>query len=354
MRIQGLDFLRGIAIIGVLFRHSHLPADNLLVKSGWAGVDLFFVLSGFLVSRILFLEFQKTGKVNGGRFLLRRGLKIYPTFYLFLALSLPYWIFVWKAAAPLPNILAEVFFLQSYLPPLWGHTWSLAVEEHFYFALILVSWLAYKLGFLGKKQFMLPLLIGFWALAFYLRWDFVYTNKAAGAEMFIFFKSHLRMEGLIVGVVFSYVYHFFQVLPEWIRKYRLVLLPIGIACALPPFLLVGGTYWISAYGYSLMYIGFASLLAVGITTRFDRFSALPVMGWAFRLVCFIGLHSYAIYVWHLFSRALADRSGLEMAGMESYYFAGSLILGLIASIVIEKPVLTLRDRWFPRPATLES
>ena len=83
MRIKGLDLLRGIAILLVLFRHCDIE-NNILHHFGWLGVDLFFVLSGFLVSGLLFNEYKKIGKVKIGRFLIRRGFKIYPPFYFFV------------------------------------------------------------------------------------------------------------------------------------------------------------------------------------------------------------------------------------------------------------------------------
>jgi peptidoglycan/LPS O-acetylase OafA/YrhL len=82
-----LDLLRCVAILGVLVAHTTLfrtPAswwDRLVVRPSWTGVDLFFVLSGFLISGLLFSEFQKTGGINYRRFAIRRALKLYPTLY---------------------------------------------------------------------------------------------------------------------------------------------------------------------------------------------------------------------------------------------------------------------------------
>ncbi len=78
-RNQAIDFLRGIAIFLTLFRHFGI--NIYLYKIGWVGVDLFFVLSGFWVSGLLFREYKKTTKINFIRFFVRRGLKIYPLFY---------------------------------------------------------------------------------------------------------------------------------------------------------------------------------------------------------------------------------------------------------------------------------
>ena len=79
-RLRELDFLRGIAILLVLLRHNYL--FDFTFKIGWIGVDLFFVLSGFLVSGLLFKEYLKFGNINPSLFLIRRGFKIYPIFYL--------------------------------------------------------------------------------------------------------------------------------------------------------------------------------------------------------------------------------------------------------------------------------
>ena len=76
MRIIGLDVLRGIAILLVLFRHGDYVF--FLNKGGWAGVDLFFVLSGFLVSGLLFKEYKKYKTVNFRRFMVRRSVKDNP------------------------------------------------------------------------------------------------------------------------------------------------------------------------------------------------------------------------------------------------------------------------------------
>lgn len=81
-----LDCLRGIAVLMVLVHHSPTPLGGRLL-AGWTGVDLFFVLSGFLVSGLLFKEHLATGRIHPWRFYLRRGFKIYPNFYVMLCLT---------------------------------------------------------------------------------------------------------------------------------------------------------------------------------------------------------------------------------------------------------------------------
>src|SRR5215471_16328047 len=88
-RNQSLDALRGIAVILVILCHysQALGLGSAILEVGGCGVDLFFVLSGFLISGLLFAEFEKTRDINVKRFLIRRAFKIYPPFYSLLAVT---------------------------------------------------------------------------------------------------------------------------------------------------------------------------------------------------------------------------------------------------------------------------
>src|SRR6266436_3971304 len=131
-----LDFLRGVAILLVILRHTvlfHIPGwEASLVQFGWAGVDLFFVLSGFLISGLLFSEYRQNGMIRFARFAVRRALKIYPAFYFLVLLTVLARIALHTSDAVLRPLLHDVFFMQSYTPGTYGHFWSLSVEEHFY------------------------------------------------------------------------------------------------------------------------------------------------------------------------------------------------------------------------------
>ncbi len=93
MRNLGLDILRFIACSLVIFRHVQGPENfNIFIqtlnKGGWIGVDLFFVLSGFLIASLLFKEHKASGSIDLKRFLIRRGFKIYPAFWIFTLFSI--------------------------------------------------------------------------------------------------------------------------------------------------------------------------------------------------------------------------------------------------------------------------
>ena len=119
MRNLGLDLLRFVAVCLVLGRHLHLPTDASPIletwkRGGWVGVDLFFVLSGFLVSSLLFKEYIRQGSVDVGRFLIRRGFKIYPAFWCMLTFTLT--VQNMQGTPPTRQCLfGELLFLQNYL-----------------------------------------------------------------------------------------------------------------------------------------------------------------------------------------------------------------------------------------------
>jgi peptidoglycan/LPS O-acetylase OafA/YrhL len=151
-RVLGLDILRFTAVTLVIFRHMQqfrgapqwLSRTSLHLKQGgWVGVDIFFVLSGFLVSGLLFREWQQHKTLSVGRFLWRRGWKIYPAFWFFLLGMIVFYTcqhqtINWR------GMLGEFLFLQNYWANVFNHTWSLAVEEHFYIMVAAGSWLLFR------------------------------------------------------------------------------------------------------------------------------------------------------------------------------------------------------------------
>src|SRR4030095_7664494 len=131
-----------------MFRRPKWWWENLAAFPSWTGVDLFFVISGFLISVLLFSELQRRRPLSFGRFAIRRALKLYPMLYV-LVLGLMLKRLIHSGFHDIGWIttpaLHDIFFLQSYLPGTYGHFWSLAVEEHFYILLPL------RLYFLLRK-----------------------------------------------------------------------------------------------------------------------------------------------------------------------------------------------------------
>lgn len=331
MRLKSIDSLRGIAVILVLFRH-HWVGIDAMQHVGWVGVDLFFVLSGFLVSGLLFNEHERYGEIRPGRFLIRRGFKIYPLFYLsltvtFVLIAAYGWTDQLNWKGHIVAVFSELFFLQSYLPGIWEHHWSLAVEEHFYISLALLFPLI-RTRILKIAPF---LFVGCLVLRI------VHPH---------FSWTHLRIDSLFMGVCLAYAHHhgtlegFYQRNKRWIIA--LCFIPIAFAFTEPL-----PTNWTENIGFSLLYISFASLLMVFLYEDIQ----IP-------LIAKVGYYSYGIYVVHLYLMRYVLHNDYLFPGPYVFewnvipsfllFFFGAIFIGIATSYLIEKPILALRDKWFPK------
>jgi peptidoglycan/LPS O-acetylase OafA/YrhL len=355
-----LDLVRALAIALVLGRHLP-PLDRALpqflqpvargwINFGWVGVDLFFVLSGFLVSGLLFQEYQRDRKIRVGRFLIRRGFKIYPSFYLFIAVVL--WI-QWSNGnyqqASISRILPELLFFQNYSRGLMDHTWSLAVEEHFYLLLPigllgLIAW-----SRIGKNPFRrLPMFCA--AVALLCLGLRIITWYLGGTNFLE--PTHLRVDSLLCGVLLSYYYHLHpaQTL-DFARRYRWPLVAAGILLLLPIYLHRPSYPLVRTLGFSFTYVAFALLLLASLPLQFPSRGVASI---PFRVIAFCGTYSYGIYLWHM---AVKDWGtmylnrwfGWNFTNQQELlvYLVGSILVGIALSMIIEVPFLTLRDKWFP-------
>lgn len=357
-RVLGLDILRVVAIFLVLGRHmnfdmSGLPTPVRLgfdtwIRGGWVGVDLFFVLSGFLVSGLLFTDYRKRGKLPVGRFYIRRGWKIYPPFLVLIGVTALKDIVRGKFWSR--PYVAELLFLQNYMGGRWGHTWSLAVEEHFYLVLpILLAGLVW-LG-RGKVDPFKPLvgIVALTALALLSLRFHRYNSTHSYSHFGNLFPTHLRLDSLLFGVLIAYFYHFRH---DWFEEIlgprRHWLISGGVAALLPAFLFpVETSPFVYTAGLTLFYLGSGSILASVLLCEVPGNRVTFALG-------MVGAYSYSIYLWHLpvidwgvpvLERLLARKLSFA-AGLSAYIF-GSILVGMIMVRLVEVPSLLLRDRWLP-------
>jgi peptidoglycan/LPS O-acetylase OafA/YrhL len=361
-RLRELDFLRGIAILLVLMRHQLL--FEFTRKMGWIGVDLFFVLSGFLVSGLLFKEYIRFGNIKPGLFLIRRGFKIYPIYYLTYFLYLAPKIA--KHQFELKGFLADLFFVQNYVWG-WGYayvpSWSLAVEEHFYFGF------ATLLYFVIKKN------------AFHFK-DHLNSNKLGNFEIVlicimviclmmrlisaIYFPenddknitmSHLRMDSLLMGVFISYLYYFKnKCLTHFFNSYKTILIVFAVVLvAFTPFIDFEESFFVRTFGFTFLYIAFGIvllyfLLEDNINRTLNKFFSKHVVD----SISKIGFSSYSIYIIHgvvNFVFSVINVYFLKIQFNQGFVFfvttAVSVFVGIFMTIHIEKYFLTIRDKKFP-------
>lgn len=357
-----MDILRAIAVILVLGRHmdtcpvtsSKLVHDVTfyLVQGGWIGVDIFFVLSGFLISGLLFQEHIKLGRIDVKQFLIRRGLKICPGLWLLIAVTFVFTLLRGRPA-PFSATFCELFFMQNYGPELWTHTWSLAVEAHFYLLLVTLFILLTRRRDPGPSNPFraVPLVCGAIALLC-LGFRFWNLSLVSFGHKTHIFPTHLRMDSLFCGVLISYFYHrdkerFLGVA----RRFRYFFLIAGVALVLPAFMFrLEKTPLLATIGFTGFYLAGGFLLIGGMGSP-------PSESWLARALAYIGSHSYSIYLWHMSASMWIAPRVLRWTGKPnswflyaSVYLIGSLVLGIIMTSVVEFPVLRLRDRFFPSRA----
>jgi peptidoglycan/LPS O-acetylase OafA/YrhL len=363
-RVAVLDGLRGIAILLVFVFHTGLGVGAVpdpgfervyadVVRAGWFGVDLFFVLSGYLITGIL-LDARGHPRyfVN---FYARRSLRIFPLYYGVLTVFL---------VAPLLGkdlgfTHAGWFWLyaQNWLiaaegwPSVAAHFWSLAVEEQFYVVWpAVVRWAPHRhlLWFLAAP---IPLAIAARAL--------LVAAEDGMASDGAYVLMPCRMDALALGGVLAVLLRS----DLWRRRLRraapfVLLLGIGIAATL--FVARGGLRImdpvVQVYGYSVFALSFGALLVLVATTREGSWLE-RVLGW--KPLCWIGVVSYGIYVFHwilivrfrhLFT-PIYDHLGWPLIhAVVTLAFAA--VVGALAAAswyLYERPILRLRSR-FARPA----
>jgi peptidoglycan/LPS O-acetylase OafA/YrhL len=358
-RLAGLDLLRLVAVLLVIGRHIPGALDPAMsirhpllatwARGGWVGVDIFFVLSGYLVSGLLFTEYTGRGQLSPMRFYVRRAWKIYPPFYLLLvATVIVYGTF--RQELRWSWLLSEVLFVQSYVPGLWMHTWSLAIEEHFYLLLPLVLLLVVKRDPAAANPFRPVLLLGLGIVVLELILRVVnWRLHPAYAYQTHLSPTHLRMDSLFLGVMLSYVHRFHtRAFIDALTPWRWLLIATGTVLLVPAFVFpLETTPFVYTAGFTLF--GVAGAMLVAGTVLCARPHARRVAPLAT-----LGAYSYSIYLWHLpvvlWAIPLAEQTvGVRFAlGFRAMLsVVGSLAFGAAMAKIVEAPALRLRDRWFP-------
>jgi len=345
-RNSTLDFLRFIGVILTMFSHLVVSGNSLPEKvasviqnGGWVGVDLFFVLSGFLVSGLIFKELSVTGGFRSKTFLIRRGFKIYPAFYLFLGITwgMTIW-FQYSSRESNINYLIQAVFFSNYLPgtlQMHGWLWSVCVEEHFYIFLCILFPVLIMFKRVNFKALLFVYLFffitGLCFRLYNLRYpEFDFYSDAA--------RSHLRFDALFYGVFLRYLYN-----NGYLKKWKSnILLALAIAGTAIPFL-----FDIDSLTEKTSRLLFALLLSFNPLIFGYIMIRMYEVDWKWiKPFAYIGKYSYSIYLFHGLINNLTQGF---FTGWKYYivYFAGSLIGGIIISKMIEYPFLAIRDRWFP-------
>ena len=358
-RLKQLDVLRAIAVLYVIFVHWPGTSESMPIivrlfrRVGWTGVDLFFVLSGFLVSGLLFREYKRYGRVDLIRFYIRRGLKIYPAFYALLAVTAVLYYF--RGMLPMGHALKPLFFLseaafiQNYWHQIWGHTWSLAVEEHFYAMLGILTLCSLKLKSKDSFRCIVPvfLTVAVFCLAFRV---FRTLDDHAIRNQWL---THLRIDSLLFGVFLSYFYNFHSDRTHhWFNSRRRIVLAASLLLLLPSIALSVEHSFIQTFGFTFLYLGYGGIMMLAVCGPEAR---LPrIVERTLGVLSFVGGYSYSIYLWHVAVINWGPPYFQQVTGQypsQMWLFVicvlCSLVLGIGMAVLVESPFLRFRDRLYP-------
>lgn len=347
--IKELDGLRAIAALMIIvfhfFQGVNLSADSsewiALAKKvsvfGQTGVDLFFVLSGFLITRILLTTKGKVGFFKN--FYIRRSLRIFPLYYFFLVVSFVIMPRIDRRLAFGPfDVVVFVAYLQNLSFTFdWGaegpfHFWSLAVEEHFYLLWPLLVFLTPEKGLKYALAILvlLPLLIR-------------YFMVDEGYEVFYF--SLTRMDTLAMGAYLALVERNGYLKPNFSIKYGLAILTSAVSLII---------IWVFTGGQSMVVVQVLKFSFIGMTYFFMLawiISQRKEASFSKRLLCnpvlvYLGMISYGLYVYHPLSYQLVDY--LNFSGLYLNFILGiclTIFLSTLSYYLLEKSFLKLKDRF---------
>jgi peptidoglycan/LPS O-acetylase OafA/YrhL len=355
-RLPGLDLLRALAIAWVMLFHSYLvgglgPDFEWLSRYGWMGVDIFFVLSGYLIGRQVLAPLARGEPIGFARFYARRAYRILPAFAAVLAIyalwpegrERPGLAPLWQFATFTLNFTIDYSVNQAF-----SHAWSLCVEEHFYLAFPALAWaLAVRWPSARRVAAWVTLLvIGGVLLRAATWWHF----SATGIERNwfveeIYYPTYARLDGLLAGVVVATIATY---RPAWwariAAKANVVALAgvAGLALALWLFRDRVGLPG-NSLGWPVLSFALAALVASAATGKGVLANLrLPGAAW-------IAAISYSLYLSHkLAFQAVESSLGawFEGRGLVAFaiYAAVTLSTGALLHYAVERPFLRLRDR----------
>ncbi len=382
-----LDGLRGFAIIAILYAHSSLPSIILnklhLGSGGFIGVDIFFVLSSFLITSLLLKEYINHDKISIKNFYTRRFLRLLPPVLVALAIFVPIISIInWKIAIKdiiytltyTTNILMslQAFISPKLLPGYFYHTWSLATEEQFYliFPVAFLYVINKKIKFFSNSFYTLLIVIAFFAIAPVLKpllKDGIYSFPLWRiGEFFVGFLTSLVYANVVWKEALLEKARFLVAPPELLER---IVIPIHSSaltlCSFAVFFtfvfFAHVTSWfVVSVGHLLLSI-IAALLILQITVLPNRviryFLGSKTMVW-------IGLISYGLYIYHLpimlietwffkeklliselFSFPYPLNTGVAIIIKDSLYLLLSFLIASVSYRFMEKPIMEYKAKF---------
>ena len=335
-----IDGLRAIAIISVIIYHAKIYFGNKLIfEGGYLGVDIFFVISGFLISQLIFKEINETKNISLKRFFDRRIRRIIPSLLIVIIFSYPFFFFT-LIPLDLSNYSISIFYtlgflsnfhfhysgieyggISSLLKP-FLHTWSLAIEEQFY--IIFPFFILFTIKFLKKHL----LIILFIACLVSLSFAEVSSKTHPSFNFYILFS---RGWELLIGSILAYIVlyknHLSKSVPKNLKEF-LVLFSL---------LIILGSFFIFDNNTSHpSLITLIPILSISIIILLSDKSLTINKVLTFKPISYIGLISYSLYLWHYPIFAFARLNNLfDNIFQKIFCILISLLLSIVTYYLIE-------------------
>ncbi|AIY41185.1 acyltransferase family protein [Collimonas arenae] len=363
-RNNGLDTLRAAAISLVFMYHymcfvSQEATFGWASRIGWVGVDLFFVLSGYLISNQIFGGIVQGQQLSLKNFYARRFLRTLPNFYVVLGL---YFLLptLMGGNAPPPLWRFLTFTQNLWLQPgtAFSHAWSLCIEEQFYLLLPAIVIIAARYG---KSIRLAWIALGVLMLAgislrslLWLKFGREADGAIGGYYPNVYYSSFCRFDEFLPGIAVALLKNFHPVVWQKILRRGQALLFIGAAATATLFYLAvnfyviegyGYGYFMSGFGYSLLAVSFALLVAAALSP------ASYLHRWRIPGAAQLAAWSYAIYLVHkplaMITHRMLAGAGLNAVAEVALIVALSLAGGWLLYRLVETPFMKLRDACYP-------
>jgi len=337
---------------GAIFGHPEWTND--FGKFGWTGVDLFFVLSGFLISSQLFAQIKKGKRISYRQFFLKRFFRIIPAFVVVVVIY--YFVPQFHERESLSPLWRFATFTQNFGLDIkqygtFSHSWSLCVEEHFYLLLPLtLIFLQFTKRFKKAYWILIVLFLSGFAIRNYC-WNNLFLPYASDDHAwvywykYIYYPTYNRLDGLLSGVAIAALYQFAPNLWNKISRF-------GNWLALLSLLVLTGAYFLcveeqsylaTIFGFPLIAIGYGMLVMSAVSP------ASFLYKWNSKITTIIATLSYALYlshkgVIHVTQVLLSDKIDVNGNLMLLICVGNCVLAALILNVVIEKPFMKLRGK----------
>jgi peptidoglycan/LPS O-acetylase OafA/YrhL len=346
---KSLDGLRAFAVAIVLAAHAGSPFP----RSGGVGVDIFFVLSGFLITRILARECERYGKINRKSFYIRRLLRLSPALLACLALFV---ILTLASGKPVRLDVAALVltYTSNYAQAVWNydmgsmaHCWSLAIEEQFYLLWPFVILLLQRLlaSNLGKCMGLLGVAL----LLVIYRAAMVGTYSAGR----IYFGLDTHMDGLVLGSALAYGLMAIDNRTSQTEKspstqvfkaLSLILVPISIGGLIVTMhFLTWAHPWMGLIGYFLVALASCVLIADLVASPFSQVRCICEAS----ILVYVGKLSYGLYLYHypIYRFCESYFTDIPRYQLVSIMVVASIATAVVSYHMLEKPVLRLKAKF---------